>query len=159
MRRQNFGAEDKSQWQLDRAWNFPSQVVLWGEAVTHWKTNSWLRTQESGVEVTERMGLFLSWVKDRRAELASQRQQRLTAHQVEERRQEVAISRAETASASSDTARVLCDVCLQNPKDVCFVPCRHVCACLTCADSLVLNSIETCPICRQKFDEYFRVYL
>ncbi|KDO32521.1 hypothetical protein SPRG_02998 [Saprolegnia parasitica CBS 223.65] len=44
---------------------------------------------------------------------------------------------------------VECSICLEDPTRVIILPCRHCCVCPTC-----LNEIETCPICRTKFNAY-----
>lgn len=41
-----------------------------------------------------------------------------------------------------------CVVCLSQRRDTLFLPCRHMCLCLPCAESLCLHS-DKCPICRQ----------
>lgn len=41
-----------------------------------------------------------------------------------------------------------CVVCLSQRRDTLFLPCRHMCLCLQCAESLCLQS-DKCPICRQ----------
>lgn len=41
-----------------------------------------------------------------------------------------------------------CVVCLSMRRDTLLLPCRHMCLCLPCAESLCLQS-DKCPICRQ----------
>lgn len=41
-------------------------------------------------------------------------------------------------------SQALCCVCLERPKRVLLMPCKHLCACQHCADS-----IASCPICRE----------
>ncbi len=41
-----------------------------------------------------------------------------------------------------------CVVCLSQRRDTLFLPCRHMCLCLSCAESLCMHS-DKCPICRQ----------
>ena len=41
-----------------------------------------------------------------------------------------------------------CVICLSQRRDTLFLPCRHMCICLPCAESLCLQS-DKCPICRQ----------
>lgn len=41
-----------------------------------------------------------------------------------------------------------CVICLSHRRDTVFLPCRHMCLCLSCAESLCLQS-DKCPICRQ----------
>ena len=41
----------------------------------------------------------------------------------------------------------LCVVCQDAQKDVIFLPCRHMCACTSCARRLV-GRLALCPVCR-----------
>lgn len=41
-----------------------------------------------------------------------------------------------------------CVICLSQRRDTLFLPCRHMCLCLPCAESLCHQS-DKCPICRQ----------
>eukprot|EP00118_Oscarella_pearsei_P000258 m.4543 g.4543 ORF g.4543 m.4543 type:complete len:438 (+) comp10926_c0_seq2:28-1341(+) len=43
-----------------------------------------------------------------------------------------------------------CVICMGEPKDTLFLPCRHLCVCHECAESLREQS-SSCPICRQPF--------
>ena len=36
----------------------------------------------------------------------------------------------------------LCCICMDDKKDVLFLPCKHICACANC------SNVKTCPICR-----------
>tara|TARA_B110000971_G_C19948614_1_gene472234 strand:+ start:309 stop:830 length:522 start_codon:yes stop_codon:yes gene_type:complete len=47
-------------------------------------------------------------------------------------------------SGEEDTDEGLCVVCVDNPKTVLLMPCKHLCACDSCADML-----EECPLCRK----------
>lgn len=40
-----------------------------------------------------------------------------------------------------------CVICLSEPKTTLVLPCRHMCLCESCAESLKLQSVK-CPICR-----------
>lgn len=51
---------------------------------------------------------------------------------------------AEESSASE------CVVCLSDPRDTLILPCRHLCLCNACADSLRYQA-NNCPICRAPF--------
>lgn len=41
--------------------------------------------------------------------------------------------------------RFQCKICLDNPVEVLFLPCKHVCCCQTCSNKL---RVRECPICR-----------
>lgn len=47
-----------------------------------------------------------------------------------------------------------CNICMDADSDTVFMPCRHMCACATCADKLA-----TCPICRKHIDHCIKVYV
>eukprot|EP00210_Caulerpa_lentillifera_P000149 g144.t1 len=46
-----------------------------------------------------------------------------------------------------------CIVCWDNPADAVFIPCGHICTCLTCSKELA-----TCPVCRNRCSVY-KIYL
>eukprot|EP00057_Strongylocentrotus_purpuratus_P025259 XP_011679733.1 PREDICTED: uncharacterized protein LOC105445643 [Strongylocentrotus purpuratus] len=55
----------------------------------------------------------------------------------------------------------LCVVCQDAVKDTAFVPCRHLCVCLPCADKIMSNEkilSRNCPLCRTKIGSIFQVY-
>lgn len=49
---------------------------------------------------------------------------------------------------------VACVVCLEAPREMLLLPCRHVCCCQACADQL-----ECCPLCRAPKTSCTKVYL
>lgn len=49
-----------------------------------------------------------------------------------------------------------CVICMTNDRDTCVMPCRHVCCCAECANTLRLQS-DRCPVCREAITEL--VYL
>lgn len=52
------------------------------------------------------------------------------------------------------SALVACVVCLEAPREILLLPCRHVCCCKACADRL-----EHCPMCRAKKTAFAKVFL
>lgn len=53
-----------------------------------------------------------------------------------------------------------CSICMNTGRDWMCWPCRHLCLCEVCAvDSVKNQKNPTCPICNQKCDEVFRVYV
>ena len=46
-----------------------------------------------------------------------------------------------------------CKVCLNNLSDCLFLPCRHICSCIECAQAL-----RSCPICRKKLEKIIKIY-
>jgi len=47
-----------------------------------------------------------------------------------------------------------CVVCMDGPKEICFVPCGHVSCCSKCSDKL-----DVCCICKQKIDKKVKVFI
>jgi len=47
-----------------------------------------------------------------------------------------------------------CVVCLEAPREILLLPCRHVCCCKACADQL-----ERCPLCRAWKTAFTKVFL
>ena len=45
-----------------------------------------------------------------------------------------------------------CVICMTNTRDTCVMPCRHVCCCAECANTLRLQS-DRCPVCRELITE------
>ena len=58
--------------------------------------------------------------------------------------------------SKSDNESKECVICMTNPRDTCVLPCRHVCCCAECANTLRLQS-DKCPVCRKPITEL--VYL
>ncbi|CAC5384304.1 PABPC [Mytilus coruscus] len=51
--------------------------------------------------------------------------------------------------------KYLCKICFDNPVEVTFLPCMHVCCCKNCSDKL---KVKQCPICRKKIKESRPLY-
>jgi len=47
-----------------------------------------------------------------------------------------------------------CAICMESPRTVLFLPCRHLQTCAECADR-----ISTCCICRGRIDERINVFM
>lgn len=58
--------------------------------------------------------------------------------------------------SSSTTGEVECALCLHRPRDVLFLPCRHICCCATCAAKLPQR---VCPTCRATVESQIEVFL
>jgi hypothetical protein len=52
----------------------------------------------------------------------------------------------------------LCVVCLDIQCSHAFVPCGHLCVCLSCADMVMENDSKECPMCRATSQSVMRVY-
>lgn len=53
-----------------------------------------------------------------------------------------------------DDDNVVCKICFENNREICFLPCRHVCTCKNCAARCKL-----CCICRVTIAQRLEVYL
>merc|ERR1712086_87131 len=53
---------------------------------------------------------------------------------------------------------LLCVVCISNPKTVLLLPCRHMCVCPTCYDS-ILQVEPLCPLCRAHVETHIEVFM
>lgn len=53
------------------------------------------------------------------------------------------------------TSNYNCEICLTNPKNICFLPCAHVFCCLDC----VINIQNICPICRGEIKQKIKLYI
>ena len=52
----------------------------------------------------------------------------------------------------------LCVVCISNPKRVLLLPCRHMCVCVGCCES-VLQVEPLCPLCRAHVETHIEVFM
>lgn len=52
-----------------------------------------------------------------------------------------------------------CENCHLNVKDTMFLPCLHLKFCSECADTLLENSVQQCPVCNEKISERLQVFL
>ena len=52
-----------------------------------------------------------------------------------------------------------CVVCLNEKKEICLVPCGHVCVCSFCAEVLFSQAERLCPVCRCIIEAKCKVYL
>ncbi|XP_063418143.1 uncharacterized protein LOC134700922 [Mytilus trossulus] len=58
-------------------------------------------------------------------------------------------------SGSNMDDKYICKICFDNPVEVTFLPCMHVCCCKNCSDKL---KVKQCPICRKKIKESRPLY-
>ncbi|KAH7431919.1 hypothetical protein KP509_08G073200 [Ceratopteris richardii] len=55
------------------------------------------------------------------------------------------------------TLQNACVVCLSDPPQIVIMPCRHLCICCTCANTLISMKAVRCPLCRQSMGSLLRV--
>lgn len=49
-----------------------------------------------------------------------------------------------------------CVICIENPKNIIFVPCYHMALCSTCYDKLEKKS---CPVCRKRINDTVKIFI
>ena len=57
---------------------------------------------------------------------------------------------------TKEDAEKECVICMTNERNTCVLPCRHICCCAECANTLRLQT-DRCPVCREPITEL--VYL
>lgn len=60
------------------------------------------------------------------------------------------------SSSTSGGGEVECALCWSRPRDVLFLPCRHICCCAQCAAQLPQR---VCPTCRTVVESQIEVFL
>ena len=77
------------------------------------------------------------------------------------RKQEIVVAGASTVLLDfygiGGEGENLCLICLSEPKDTIILPCRHVCLCTYCSESLAAQSRKICPVCRSHISEFVRI--
>lgn len=74
-------------------------------------------------------------------------------------RPEVAVSNRVIVSETGDPSpsqNPVCAICLTEPRNLVFIPCNHLCACVTCGTNALLTA---CPICRGYIHNRLRIYV
>jgi hypothetical protein len=51
--------------------------------------------------------------------------------------------------------KIMCKLCLDNLSECIIIPCKHFCCCYNCINQLETNN---CPMCREPFEEYYKIY-
>jgi hypothetical protein len=57
--------------------------------------------------------------------------------------------------AKADEVNNSCVICLENQRNAVFLPCGHLCVCISCTTSI---SLTECPLCRKRVDRFHQVY-
>jgi hypothetical protein len=52
----------------------------------------------------------------------------------------------------------LCVVCMDAPKSHAVMPCLHQCVCEACAQQLLEQGAQSCPVCRGPFEAIGQVF-
>nr|XP_039257849.1 uncharacterized protein LOC120334400 isoform X2 [Styela clava] len=64
--------------------------------------------------------------------------------------------KVELESRKNDTK---CKICLSNPVNMVFLPCRHLFCCLDCAQMMRQLNLRECPCCRKEIGNTVKIYL
>lgn len=70
-----------------------------------------------------------------------------------------------TAAVTCEEDSKNCCICLETPKCVVFLPCKHLCVCDACGgvdDDKVTYSaakLKCCPICRENIKQRYKVFM
>ena len=51
---------------------------------------------------------------------------------------------------------LFCCICLNNQRNVLFLPCKHVCTCVTCSRN---DALRVCPLCKSVISQKMTVYI
>uniref|UniRef100_A0A914XT21 RING-type E3 ubiquitin transferase n=1 Tax=Panagrolaimus superbus TaxID=310955 RepID=A0A914XT21_9BILA len=65
------------------------------------------------------------------------------------------IENKESSTRTIDENSAECIICMANPRDTVILPCRHLCICNGCAETLRFK-LQNCPICRSPFKALFK---
>lgn len=55
---------------------------------------------------------------------------------------------------STEDITLFCDICANDEKNVCFIPCGHVCCCIECSSILT----DKCPMCKETIQSKMRIF-
>jgi len=68
------------------------------------------------------------------------------------------LRRAKADSGGGDNSGTRCTVCLDNPREIMYQECGHVCACSDCT-ARIRRTDNRCPVCRQDIASIKPVYI
>eukprot|EP00455_Lapot_gusevi_P007800 TRINITY_DN1333_c0_g5_i1.p1 TRINITY_DN1333_c0_g5~~TRINITY_DN1333_c0_g5_i1.p1 ORF type:complete len:253 (+),score=41.24 TRINITY_DN1333_c0_g5_i1:70-828(+) len=77
------------------------------------------------------------------------------AKQVEEQQQQ---QQQQQARAEKEKSLPECCLCMDQAVSSVLVPCYHVCLCVGCAQDLMQSPYARCPICRDRFQFFAKIY-
>lgn len=79
-----------------------------------------------------------------------------TAAQVSQATESLIEETQKTSSSHEDKNK--CIVCLDEERNICFLPCGHVCCCAKCAQDTIRTMAKKCPLCRAECTHTVRIY-
>jgi len=68
------------------------------------------------------------------------------------------LTNSDTSSTSEKQLDLYCSVCMENPKRILFLPCKHACTCAKCA-IVIISKTNICPVCRTEIQSHFEIFL
>lgn len=87
-----------------------------------------------------------------------------TLRRVETRKIEIIQSLTVHNSLATNSESALCVVCLVEMKDTVFLPCKHLCACHSCARNIIFSPLTPytqrgrCCVCQQQVAECLKIF-
>ncbi|KAM0910033.1 hypothetical protein ACQ4PT_014426 [Festuca glaucescens] len=81
------------------------------------------------------------------------RKARAAAAQRQAREAEDGTSDGEPNSKKDQLVLEICVICLEQEYNAVFVPCGHMCCCMTCS-----SHVTNCPLCRRRIDQAVRAF-
>jgi len=81
------------------------------------------------------------------------------------RPENICIVKAPAAAVSNEAESKYCCICLENPKCVVLLPCKHLCVCEACGEvdgdsaTSPVMILKCCPICRQNIKQRYKVFM
>ncbi|XP_047065807.1 E3 ubiquitin-protein ligase SP1-like [Lolium rigidum] len=81
------------------------------------------------------------------------RKARAAAAQRQAREAEDGTSGGEPNSKKDQLVLEICVICLEQEYNAVFVPCGHMCCCMTCS-----SHVTNCPLCRRRIDQAVRTF-
>jgi predicted nucleic acid-binding protein len=71
---------------------------------------------------------------------------------------QASVSTTALAQVSDDQSNAVCVVCMEHPKCIVLLPCRHMCLCENCGESAPAKLCQ-CPMCREDITMTFKVFV
>jgi len=56
-------------------------------------------------------------------------------------------------------SNILCCICMENPKEIAFIPCGHRACCMKCSNDVIKSNNKICPLCKTNIDSVLKVYV
>jgi len=54
-----------------------------------------------------------------------------------------------------ESLEIACIICMENPKNIVLLPCKHMCMCKQCYEQ---SALTLCPICRVVVQSFMEIY-